>query len=596
MIWPTRAKLPSISAPAFSMDEKLRSDELAGVHVCTRRDWPLLDRAGTAWSISEDGAALVRQTGNAVALLTHANSPLAGRQIRDVMQDAQGTLWIASDRGVCLHTPPAGWVHLGADAGMPSIDVRRILLAPNGDRWFATARGLVRLRGGQWSLFRGQRWLPSDDVVDLVAIDEATVAVLCADGSVGGIRAVETTLAAKAEAIEAAIDERHRRHGYVSDCNLTRPGDTSEWTYVASDNDGLWTAIYLAAECFRYACTGESAARDRARESMEALVRLEQVTGIPGFPARAVVHVDEPEVVRSEGEWHPSPCGKWFWKGDTSSDELNGHYFALPVYYELVADEAERALIRDTIRRVTDHLLDNDFRLIDTDGEQTRWAVFTPHLLNETSEWILERGLNSLSMLSFLRVAHAMTGVDRYQQAYESLCRDHQFALNTIDQKIRMPAEVNHSDDELSFLAYYPLFLYERDPDLLAVYRLSMERTMAEERPERNPLWNLIGSLALGRDQGISDAVRTLCEMPTDRIQYDVDNSDRHDVAVSSTSDRGGNAEGIPVLPYSENGMLKWNGNPYQLRRGGGGYAEDDGAAYLLPYWMARYHGLLKEE
>jgi hypothetical protein len=42
--------------------------------------------------------------------------------------------------------------------------------------------------------------------------------------------------------------------------------------------------------------------------------------------------------------------------------------------------------------------------------------------------------------------------------------------------------------------------------------------------------------------------------------------------------------------------MLKWNGNPYQLRRGGGGYAEDDGAAYLLPYWMARYHGLLKEE
>ncbi len=329
---------------------------------------------------------------------------------------------------------------------------------------------------------------------------------------------------------------------------------------------------------------------------MEALVRLEQVTGIPGFPARAVVHVDEPEVVRSEGEWHPSPCGKWFWKGDTSSDELNGHYFALPVYYELVADEAERALIRDTIRRVTDHLLDNDFRLIDTDGEQTRWAVFTPHLLNETSEWILERGLNSLSMLSFLRVAHAMTGVDRYQQAYESLCRDHQFALNTIDQKIRMPAEVNHSDDELSFLAYYPLFLYERDPDLLAVYRLSMERTMAEERPERNPLWNLIGSLALGRDQGISDAVRTLCEMPTDRIQYDVDNSDRHDVAVSSTSDRGGNAEGIPVLPYSENGMLKWNGNPYQLRRGGGGYAEDDGAAYLLPYWMARYHGLLKEE
>ncbi len=115
----------------------------------------------------------------------------------------------------CACTPPAGWVHLGADAGMPSIDVRRIIWRPTaivGSRrlggWFASVAASGACSGGQ-------RWLPSDDVVDLVAIDEATVAVRCADGSVGGIRAVETTLAAKAEAIEAAIDERHRRHGYV---------------------------------------------------------------------------------------------------------------------------------------------------------------------------------------------------------------------------------------------------------------------------------------------------------------------------------------------------------------------------------------------
>ena len=40
----------------------------------------------------------------------------------------------------------------------------------------------------------------------------------------------------------------------------------------------------------------------------------------------------------------------------------------------------------------------------------------------------------------------------------------------------------------------------------------------------------------------------------------------------------------------------KWNSNPYRPDAGGGGREEDDGTAYLLPYWMGRYHGFLKEE
>lgn len=598
MLWPPRSSLPSVIVGAFPTDERLTREDL---RAAVFNDRPMMPRSvsdpdGAQWSISEDGMALLKSKAQTTEQLTAENSPLAGRHIRDVAIDSRGTLWVATDRGVCLHDGHDGWVHLGANIGMPLVDTRRILLMPGGERWFATSGGLVRLRDGQWSLLRGRRWLPNNDVVDLTAIDDQAIAALCADGSLAGVRTRQSTLAAKAASMEGIIDVRHRRHGYVSDCQLDEPGSTEASTFVASDNDGLWTAIYLAAECFRYACTGEAEARERARESMEALLRLERVTGIPGFPARAAVSVDEPDVIRSGGEWHASPCGQWLWKGDTSSDELNGHYFALPIYYELVADTDERDAIRSMVGRVTDHLLEHDFRLIDVDGEQTRWAVFSPKLLNETSDWVLERGLNSLSLLSFLRVAEALCGAERYRSAYDSLCRRHHFALNTIDQKIRVPAEVNHSDDELAFLAYYALFMYERDPDLLVLYRLSLEHTMAEERPERNPLWNFIGSLALGRDEGLSDAIGTLMEMPTDRIQWDVDNTDRCDVRVSVMPDRGGHLEGVPVLPYSENGMLKWNGNPYQLRRMGDGRTEDDGAAFLLPYWMGRYHGLLREE
>jgi len=49
------------------------------------------------------------------------------------------------------------------------------------------------------------------------------------------------------------------------------------------------------------------------------------------------------------------------------------------------------------------------------------------------------------------------------------------------------------------------------------------------------------------------------------------------------------------VLPASERPMMKWNGNPYRLDGGDGGRTEEDGTFFLLPYWMARYHGLFEE-
>ena len=41
--------------------------------------------------------------------------------------------------------------------------------------------------------------------------------------------------------------------------------------------------------------------------------------------------------------------------------------------------------------------------------------------------------------------------------------------------------------------------------------------------------------------------------------------------------------------------MSKWNGNPYSVDGGSGGRTEDDGAYFLLPYWMGRYHKLISE-
>ena len=60
-------------------------------------------------------------------------------------------------------------------------------------------------------------------------------------------------------------------------------------------------------------------------------------------------------------------------------------------------------------------------------------------------------------------------------------------------------------------------------------------------------------------------------------------------------NDRFDRRQALIVLPYDELPMSKWNGNPYGLTGGNGGRSEDDGAYFLLPYWMGRYHKLIGE-
>src|SRR5207253_7491691 len=89
---------------------------------------------------------------------------------------------------------------------------------------------------------------------------------------------------------------RHSRSGFVTGARLKKPGEPEAGViYEASDNDGLWTALYVAAQSFRYAATKDPAARAAAKKSMRAMLDLVRYTGVPGFPARAIVPRQEVE-------------------------------------------------------------------------------------------------------------------------------------------------------------------------------------------------------------------------------------------------------------------------------------------------------------
>jgi hypothetical protein len=455
--------------------------------------------------------------------------------------------------------------------------------------WVGTKRGIFSYHLTTHSIqyFAGKRWLPADEATAIGFEGEKVIWVETAKGY-SRIEFKEISLAEKAKAFEARVRARHVRHGLTAGSRLGIPGDLSSNQTAADDNDGLWTAIYVAANCFRYRVTGDADAREYAREGIEALMRLEEITGIPGFPARSFIKVGvdaQPE----DGEWHTTADGQWRWKGDTSSDEIVGHYFAYPIYYDLVANEAEKKKIGAVVERITGHILDHGYQLLDVDGKRTTWGWWDPDSIWGDPD---ETGLRALRLLSHLRVAIHITG--KFQAAYDELIEKHRYHLLTRNQKIGIPGRINHSDDELAFLSYYPLLRYETDPKLRQVYRQSLERSWLVERPERNPLWNFIyaagsGSKDFDRDQSL----RTLREIPNDLVTWTVTNSQRHDLLLGPAPDRFKQIESLIVLPYDELPVMKWNGNPYRLDGGNGGRGEDDGAFFLLPYWMGRYHGLI---
>ena len=222
---------------------------------------------------------------------------------------------------------------------------------PDGALWVGSTQGMMLKdpREGRWRVFNSRRWLPDDRVQDLAVTADGAVYVQTPAG-VGRLRQENKTLEQKMTEIHAELRRRHLREGLVGRIVLKVPGQLDAgWTQPDDDNDGLWTSLYVAAEGFRYGATGDPRAKKNAWESLQALMFLEKVTGIPGFAARSIVPTLQPKP--DHGEWHKSVDGKWWWKGDTSSDEVAGHYFAYAVYYDLAATEAEKTQIRAVVGR-----------------------------------------------------------------------------------------------------------------------------------------------------------------------------------------------------------------------------------------------------
>ena len=481
--------------------------------------------------------------------------------------------------------------------------------------WFGMPKGVFALYGdGQINYYASKRWLVDDNVVDICEGPDGSVLILSERG-LSIIHFKMMTLQEKAAHFDRLTRQRHIRYGLNSTLIMDKPGDLSTGTLVDDDNDGLWTAMYLAGELFRYAVTKSEVALQNCYESFEAMERLEQVNPLGGFPARSFERAGYE--IADKQHWHSGEDGSWTWKGTTSSDEIVGHFFAYTIFAEIIPDQKWRQRAIRLMDKIMSHIVRNDLYLVDYDGKPTLWGKWNPDYVNQFPRQVGDRRLNSVEIISFLQAAYHFTGKQVYKDKALELLQKHSYLENIITSVtklarvpgINLTTEWNHSDDELAFLSYWNLYKYAFSEQLREKYRQAIEDHWQIERPEKNPLWNFIYAATAAADsltfspatcgQGmpparvrgltfdLDESIWTLKEFPLDTIGWTIKNSQRKDLDFLEANFRQQTTQ--KVLPPDERPMSKHNNNAFRLDGGDDGRQEYSGDIFLLPYWMGRY-------
>ncbi len=588
--------------------------------------------------------------------------------------DSKGRLWFGSDEGVGF-LQDGMWKLFTGKEGLPFKYFTSIVDSPNGDIWFGTKKGAIRADGEKFYYRFSRRWL-ADDYINDILIDKDGNAWFATNKGISQIRFQSMTMEEKAQLFTEQVESRHNRMGFTVQNKLNVRYDVDSWEPAISDNDGMYTAMYGSAQSFRYAVTGSSEAKALAKRSFDACKWLVDITHEKGFPARVIIPIDWPEPVNEQysheynirkqvedpfwkdinPRFPKSKDGKYRWKCDTSSDELAGHYFFYGIYYDLVADtEEEKALVREVVGDITDHLIRHGFYLQDHDGKPTRWADFSPEFFNSVWGWD-QKGLNSMMMLSFLNVAHHVTGDEKYMETAKMLRDKYNYHISAMLSKMYFPPEdVVPWDNNLSLMSLYGLLNYEEDPELIMMYRESLENSWLHVSKQKSAFWNTLYAAQAQKfndlvdtdiyssgkyfteagnyseftakefyktDYKVEDILETLQRLPLDLIGYRMDNRHRLDIVFDPTPGQfvqegwrpsnperpdntfeyatehlqkmGWHVDG-KALPIDERCHVRLDRDAFALDASeGSGYSENEGTVYLLPYYMARYYKLIK--
>jgi hypothetical protein len=428
----------------------------------------------------------------------------------------------------------------------------------------------------------------------------------------------KSPLVEKAAYLQQVLLDRHWLDGlYVGIIDSPPPGAKFPLPHTVNQpgnviHAGVWTGRYLGGVGYQYAVTKDPHVREIGGQILKALRILQEVTGKPGLLARGYVKGHGPVVdwERDGGdskEWHQGQgqYGDYRFYSDVSVDNFNAVMYGYAIYFDLTADDGQKRYIAYDVDRLMTHVLDNHCRIIDLDGEPTQYGHIGIDPDPSRDEYYARRrggggGTRSslrqeLFLLADLLIAHHITGKTRYIDFYRKVIDRFK---GTADPVAERPANANanapqrrrldHSSQGQAYESLYNLIRYEKDPELLALYRPWVSNMWETNWFEGNALFTYI-TLALLPEYRVAariaakteptaphaapalqSARETLELYPLDRVMHPVMNSIRKDIEVIAAPGRVGATQAraskplpINVRPYDNE--YAWKGTVYQL-------------------------------
>jgi uncharacterized protein (TIGR03437 family) len=377
---------------------------------------------------------------------------------------------------------------------------------------------------------------------------------------------------ANALAISANIQATHVPYGTVLDPIFAGPASNQIVGYTRCGDSAIWTGHYLAAEAFRYQVTQSPAALANVKQAIAGIKSLLDVTGT-NLLARCLVPLSSPFAsgIQSEeaanGIYTNSSAG-YFWVGNTSRDQYMGVIFGLGVAYDMVNDAGVQTSISQITAQLVRFLEGNAWTIVMPDGSVSTTFVIRPD-----------------EILTLLQVGqHVNPSV---------FSTDYDINRVLLAAGVLAPIAVDAASDSsyfkfnLDYISFYNLIRLESGSSK-SIYQAAYQVLRGATASHQNAMFDLIDRGLNGpnatRDAEAAALLNEWLQRPSRDNQVNLNGV----VPVCGSQA----CQPIPVELRPPDEYL-WEESPFQLAGGGSGIIETAGVDYILPYWMARYYGVV---
>lgn len=534
----------------------------------------------------------------------------------------------------------------------------------NGIKWFGATTGLTRYEENaeypedRVMYFSAPRDLPNNNVKALLC--KGDVLWVLTYSGVASIQMKKVTGEEKADILLAESKKYIDRYGMVSHRHIAEPFNLeSAYPFGHCDNDGGFTACYAVGEILRYATFKREKglsdpatlqAKADATRAVEACLMLMHIHGRgDGFMARSYVLTSEPLpddgfFFRRQGNkavcmetTASKKCGyngleidcsaeiperllklipegftldDVIYKADTSSDEVTMHMLELLFAHRYLCPEDEDLddLIKVSVTKLVDHIIDNGFVFKDFHGGATTWAKWNEDYFH-TEDGYVDAALNSAELLFYIKAGLDICGENKkWQDTYEYLINERHYAdisemhydrLTQLSfaENTDKPELIMFGDHMLAAISFFGLGILETDEELLKKYRYGYKTWRTTMMAEHNPGYDYMYKIACPDEEIDNQRLATwFRRMNLSRLAAGVSCVGRHDVAVKTT--RGGYKLMSALLPPDESFISKYDRDPLEYKNsdsGGEGCIESC-YVYTFAYWMGRYFGFIDGE